>query len=172
MNIRHATVDDAERLAALILQVESESDYLLFEAGERKLAPEQQRSHLEAITNEDNATILLAETDEGELVGYLLARGGFARRNRHSVYIVIGLLAAFRGKGMGTMYIKRESEVNNHHDGESSGKAYDLRRSSLLSDARQILFSVKKLVQLRQLSSQANFFSTWHIPFLQQARQT
>ncbi|MED0658279.1 GNAT family N-acetyltransferase [Anoxybacillus ayderensis] len=105
MNIRHATVDDAERLAALILQVESESDYLLFEAGERKLTPEQQRSHLEAITNEDNATILLAETDEGELVGYLLARGGFARRNRHSIYIVIGLLAAFRGKGMGTMLL-------------------------------------------------------------------
>ncbi|KHF31038.1 Acetyltransferase YpeA [Anoxybacillus sp. BCO1] len=105
MNIRHATVDDAERLAALILQVESESDYLLFEAGERKLTPEQQRSHLEAITNEDNTTILLAETDEGELVGYLLARGGFARRNRHSVYIVIGLLAAFRGKGMGTMLL-------------------------------------------------------------------
>lgn len=75
MNIRHATVDDAKRLAALILQVESESDYLLFEAGERKLTPEQQRSHLEAITNEDNATILLAEMDEGELVVYLLARG-------------------------------------------------------------------------------------------------
>lgn len=79
MNIRYATVDDAKRLAALILQVESESDYLLFEAGERKLTPEQQRSHLEAITNEDNATILLAEMDEGELVGYLLARGGICK---------------------------------------------------------------------------------------------
>ncbi|GAC91685.1 hypothetical protein KN10_2121 [Anoxybacillus flavithermus NBRC 109594] len=47
------------------------------------------------------------------------------------------------------IYSKRESEVNNDHDGESSGKAYDLRHSSVLSDARRVLFSVKKLVQLR-----------------------
>jgi hypothetical protein len=41
MNVRHAMVDDAEELAHLILQVEKEAEFMLFEAGERALNPEQ-----------------------------------------------------------------------------------------------------------------------------------
>ena len=40
MKIRHATVDDAEPLAHLILRVEKEAEFMLFEAGERTLTPE------------------------------------------------------------------------------------------------------------------------------------
>ncbi len=102
MNVRHATVDDAEELAHLILQVEKEAEFMLFEAGERTLTPDLQRSQIEAMQNEENSTILVAEAD-GKLVGYLVARGGRARRNKHTVYIVIGMLASYRGKGIGTM---------------------------------------------------------------------
>jgi RimJ/RimL family protein N-acetyltransferase len=102
MNVRHATVDDAEELAHLIVQVEKEAEFMLFEAGERALTPEQQRNQIEAMMNEENSTILVAEADE-KLVGYLVARGGRARRNKHTVYIVIGVLASYRGKGIGTM---------------------------------------------------------------------
>ncbi|MED4968325.1 GNAT family N-acetyltransferase [Parageobacillus toebii] len=102
MNVRHATVDDAEELAHLILQVEKEAEFMLFEAGERTLTPDLQRSQIEAMQNEENSTILVAEAD-GKLVGYLVARGGRARRNKHTVYIVIGVLASYRGKGIGTM---------------------------------------------------------------------
>ncbi|AEH48046.1 GNAT family N-acetyltransferase [Parageobacillus thermoglucosidasius] len=102
MNIRHVTVDDAEALAHLILQVEKESEFMLFEAGERTLDAEQQRGQIEAMQNVENSTILVAEA-EGKLVGYLAARGGRARRNKHTVYIVIGVLASYRGKGVGTL---------------------------------------------------------------------
>lgn len=102
MNIRHVTVDDAEALAHLILQVEKESEFMLFETGERTLDAEQQRGQIEAMQNEENSTILMAEA-EGKLVGYLAARGGRARRNKHTVYIVIGVLASYRGKGVGTL---------------------------------------------------------------------
>ncbi|GCD82725.1 GNAT family N-acetyltransferase [Parageobacillus thermoglucosidasius] len=102
MNIRHVTVDDAEALAHLILQVEKESEFMLFEAGERTLDAEQQRGQIEAMQNVENSTILVAEA-EGKLVGYLAARGGRTRRNKHTVYIVIGVLASHRGKGVGTL---------------------------------------------------------------------
>ncbi|KYD26132.1 MULTISPECIES: GNAT family N-acetyltransferase [Bacillaceae] len=102
MNVRHATVDDAEPLAHLILRVEKEAEFMMFEAGERTLTPDLQRSQIEAMQNEENSTILVAEAD-GKLVGYLVARGGSARRNKHTVYIVIGVLASYRGKGIGTM---------------------------------------------------------------------
>lgn len=102
MKIKHATVDDAEALAHLILQVEKEAEFMLFEAGERTLDPDQQRGQIEAMQNEENSTILVAEA-EGKLVGYLVARGGRARRNKHTVYIVIGVLTSHRGKGVGTL---------------------------------------------------------------------
>jgi RimJ/RimL family protein N-acetyltransferase len=101
MQIRHITLNDAEKFVKLILQVERETDFMLFEANERKLTLDQQRSKIEAIQKEENSTILIAEV-EGNLVGYLVAIGGHARRNKHSVYLVIGILEQYRGKGIGT----------------------------------------------------------------------
>jgi RimJ/RimL family protein N-acetyltransferase len=115
VKIRHATVDDAEPLAHLILRVEKEAEFMLFEAGERTLTPEQQRSQIEAMQKESNSTILVAEAD-GKLVGYLVARGGRARRNKHTVYVAIGVLAQYRGKGVGTMLLTElECWARNHH---------------------------------------------------------
>ena len=60
MHIRQIDLDDAEKLVNLILQVESESDFMLFEAGERKLTPEQQRNRIVAMEEEENSTIFVA----------------------------------------------------------------------------------------------------------------
>src|SRR6202011_3858529 len=38
---------------------------------------------------------------DSQLVGYLEASGGKFRRNRHSAYIVIGILQEFTGQGIG-----------------------------------------------------------------------
>ncbi|WP_340003399.1 GNAT family N-acetyltransferase [Paenibacillus sp. FSL K6-0276] len=35
------------------------------------------------------------------MVGFLSVRGGSVRRNRHSAYIVIGILRQYQGKGIG-----------------------------------------------------------------------
>jgi RimJ/RimL family protein N-acetyltransferase len=114
MQIRHITPDDAEKFVNLILQVERESDFMLFEADERKLTPEQQRSQIEAIQKEENSTILVAEV-EGKLVGYLVARGGRARRNKHTVYLVIGILEQYGGKGIGTkLFTELENWAKEH----------------------------------------------------------
>ncbi|MGG4040951.1 N-acetyltransferase family protein [Bacillus smithii] len=115
MHIRQIDLDDAEKLVNLILQVESESDFMLFEAGERKLTPEQQRNRIEAMEKEENSTIFVAEA-EGDLIGYLIAIGGGARRNRHSVYLVVGILESYRGKGVGTrLFLALEKWAREHH---------------------------------------------------------
>lgn len=100
--IREIILEDAEKLANLIKQVESESEYMLFEASERKTTAQQIEKWIESIQKEDNSTIWIAE-NEGRLIGYLFAVGGKARRTKHSVYIVIGILKEHRGKGIGTM---------------------------------------------------------------------
>ena len=82
MIIRHIKPADAEALADLITQAENESDYMLFEPGERKTSAEAQRKRIEAIQKEDHSTIIAAEK-ENRLIGFVMAIGGAARRNKH-----------------------------------------------------------------------------------------
>jgi len=101
MIVREVKTSDAENLGVLIQQVDGSAQYMLWEEGERNLQPENQQKMIESLKNKDNSTILVAE-DGNRLVGYLLVIGGSARRNRHSCYIVIGILKEYRGKGVGS----------------------------------------------------------------------
>lgn len=97
---REIRVKDAENFINLIKEVENTSDFMLMEAGERKTTPEQQHKHIQQIEQQSNSTIFVAE-EEGKLIGYLLVIGGSVRRNRHSAYLVIGILQEYRGNGIG-----------------------------------------------------------------------
>lgn len=109
MFIREANVDDAEQLNQLIKQVESESIYMLMEAGERKTTVEQQRKRIEQFEQETNSTIFVAE-EADKLVGYLLAIGGSVKKTRHSAYLVIGILEEYRGQRIGTALFQSVDE--------------------------------------------------------------
>lgn len=101
MIIRQAQEQDSEKLARLIREVESTSDFMLLGPGERVFNPDAQRKMIKAFYAEHNSNIFLA-VSEDEIAGYLIARGGSADKNRHSAYIVIGILEDYRGKGVGT----------------------------------------------------------------------
>ena len=114
MLIREIKPDDAERLANLIKSVERESQYMLFESGERNTGPEQQRKRIEGMKEEGNSTIFVAEKND-ELVAYLFAIGGNAKRNKHSVYLVIGILSEYRGQGLGAKLFEKLQEWAMEH---------------------------------------------------------
>jgi RimJ/RimL family protein N-acetyltransferase len=118
MLIREIKPEDAESFVYLIKQVEAEAEFMLMEAGERKISPEQQRKRLEQMGKESNSTIFVAEQEGGKLLGYLVVIGGNARRTKHSVYLVIGILTQYRGLGIGTKLFKQLDEwatVHNIH---------------------------------------------------------
>ncbi|MBY7144891.1 GNAT family N-acetyltransferase [Virgibacillus sp. NKC19-3] len=102
MLIREIDTSDAETSARLIQQVEASSEYMLWEAGERNISLEQQEKMIASIGKKANSTIFVAENDDNELVGYLMAIGGDANRNKHAVYIVVGVSKGYRGRGVGT----------------------------------------------------------------------
>ncbi|MBY0098450.1 GNAT family N-acetyltransferase [Mesobacillus maritimus] len=101
MIIREIEIEDAKRFVTLINQVESESEFLLFESGERKLTVEQQEKRIEMMKHEGNSTIFVAE-ENSEFIGYLIVMGGQAIRNRHTAYLVIGIKGEYRGQGVGS----------------------------------------------------------------------
>lgn len=106
MMIRKAVPADAYQLADLMKHVE-ESDYMLFEPGERKTTAEQLEKRLSAAAEE--SVVLVAEV-ESELIGYLFAVGEGIRRKQHSVYIAIGIRENERGKGRGTRLFQAMEE--------------------------------------------------------------
>ena len=116
MLIREAKPEDAKRLFELMKQVETEAHFMLMEPEERKGSPEQQRVWLERMDKESNSTVLIAEQNDGQLVGYLVVIGGNAKRVRHSAYLVIGILNEFTGRGIGTNLFQKLEEWSIAHN--------------------------------------------------------
>ena len=109
MIIRTICEDDAEQFLSLRKQLDLETQFMLLEPGERNTPLEEQQAQIEILLREENQTIFVAEQDN-RLVGYLEASGGTFKRNRHCAYLVIGILQAFTGQGIGTQLFQRLEE--------------------------------------------------------------
>jgi RimJ/RimL family protein N-acetyltransferase len=101
MIIRKVRIEDVEQLLHLRMQLDNETQFMLFEPGERNIDLNEQRRQLEDTLSQEKQMIFVAEHN-GKLVGYLAAIGGKVLRTRHSAEIVIGILQEFTGQGIGT----------------------------------------------------------------------
>jgi ribosomal protein S18 acetylase RimI-like enzyme len=97
--------EDAGRLLAMQFQLDMETAYMMLEPGERDNSQEKLESHLKAAIS-NGSIILVAETNEEEIIGYVWAERGTPRRIRHSAYIVTGIREGYRGKGVGSSLFK------------------------------------------------------------------
>jgi RimJ/RimL family protein N-acetyltransferase len=109
MIIRTIRENDAEQFLNLCKQLDAETQFMMLEPDERKTTLEEQRTQIEILLRQENQTIFVAE-QVNQLVGYLAASGGKFIRNRHSAHIVIGILQAFTGQGIGTQLFQSLEE--------------------------------------------------------------
>ena len=108
MEIRIIRESDAEAYLSLRKQTLAETQFMLREPDELKKTGEQQREEIHTILTEGHHLVLVAEHN-GQLIGFLIGRRGQFRRNRHELYIVIGILQAVTGQGIGTkLFIEME----------------------------------------------------------------
>ena len=115
MIIRAIRVSDAEQFLNLCKKLDTETQFMILEPGERTTTVEQQQAQIERLLPAENRAIFVAEHD-GQLVGYLAAFGGEFKRNKHSVYIVIGILQDFTGQGIGTqLFLALEDWAHRQH---------------------------------------------------------
>jgi RimJ/RimL family protein N-acetyltransferase len=101
VRIREIEEADDSGFVELRKTLDSETRFMLREPGEQTMTVEEQRRWIKAIQARDNQTILVAE-DGGKLVGFLSAIGGEYRRRSRTVHVVIGILQAHSGRGLGT----------------------------------------------------------------------
>lgn len=105
MIIRKAEPKDALPLLKMLVQLDSEQKYMMYEPGERKTTPEELAQRIESV-DRSGSLMLVAESDS-KIVGFLSAEKGFAQRIRHSAYIVVGVLKEYNGRGIGTKLFDR-----------------------------------------------------------------
>ena len=100
MLIRTAQENDAGGVLELLLRLDEQTRFMMYEPGERPTSVELQAKTLRTLLASGNSTFLVAEED-GLPVGFLEATGGTFRRNRHVVHLVIGVLEEHAGRGIG-----------------------------------------------------------------------
>ena len=105
MKIRKSVIDDASGLVALFGKLDCETDFMMLEPGERKITIEKEQQQLRSIKESKNQEMFVAEI-EGSIVGFIMGRGGSANRNRHSLYIVVGVFQAYWGCGIGKQLMR------------------------------------------------------------------
>ena len=99
--IRSAEVKDAEPLLELFQQLDKESQFMLFEPGERPTTLDDQTLALQRFNQSHNQRIFVAEHDSA-LLGFVACIGNPWQRNRHVANCVIGVSQSWLGQGIGT----------------------------------------------------------------------
>nr|WP_265342322.1 GNAT family N-acetyltransferase [Aeromonas salmonicida] len=105
MTIRLANVEDAAALDHFFQQLDRETRFMLYEAGERPSDVEGQRQRLAAMQASLNQRMLLL-SQGGEVQGFAVLLGGNMHRNRHCGLVVMGLRPSARGQGWGERLLR------------------------------------------------------------------
>jgi RimJ/RimL family protein N-acetyltransferase len=97
---REAIPEDAQRLIAPFETLYAKTKFLLSEPGESIPLVERYAARIGEGSKAGSEFWFVAET-AGQLIGVCFARRGFAKRNRHSLFLVMGVLEAWSGRGIG-----------------------------------------------------------------------
>lgn len=99
--IRSAHGKDAAKVLATAREIIGERVYSVTTPEEYFIQLEEEIGFLESYRKDPNRLFIVAETEEREIVGTLDFAPGFLMRHRHWGEFGMGVLASFRGEGIG-----------------------------------------------------------------------
>jgi RimJ/RimL family protein N-acetyltransferase len=116
MIVRKLNINDGAKYRKLLYELDRQTSFMLYEAGERKTTIEEIKKRIRN-TNLSGGAIFVVENEEtGELLGFLAVHRGVLKRINHSGYIVVGLLEKARGKGFGTRLFENANRFAKDND--------------------------------------------------------
>ena len=109
MTIRPIGERGTDSFFRMLCRLDEETEYMMYEPGERQArAGGSSRLRDTVRAAQAGGDLLLAAADRNdEIVGFLWAERGKTNRVRHTAYIVVGILEAYRGQGLGTEFFRR-----------------------------------------------------------------
>lgn len=101
MSIRQAVFDETEQIIELLNHLDYETNFMLFEAGERKNKTNIQLQIKTLLSNSSNQVIFVAANSDNQLIGLIMGLGTQVNRQKHTLHIVIGVIQKFWFQGIG-----------------------------------------------------------------------
>ena len=106
MFIRPITLDDVENFYHMMCWLDEETEYMMYEPGERQLKSnnlDDLKERIEvAVSGED--FLMVAVNNNEEIVGYIWAERGKMNRISHTAYIITGIRKAYHRQGIGSKF--------------------------------------------------------------------
>ena len=100
MEIRKIRIEDADNYLDMLLNLDNETKFMMFEPGERSTDINIIKNIIEKSINGDD--LVLVATDEESIVGFISVQKGEYKRIKHTGYVVVGIREKYRGKGIGS----------------------------------------------------------------------
>ncbi|EPJ45230.1 MAG: hypothetical protein OFPII_29170 [Osedax symbiont Rs1] len=115
MDIRLVEITDAAALLVLFAKLDTETEFMLYEPGERKTTLAEQEKILTGFKQTSNKVMLIAEKAD-QVVGFCLIVGHCQARVSHVGSLVIGIVQQCTASGLGSqlmaLVLTRASEMN------------------------------------------------------------
>lgn len=109
MEIRPVSINDAEKFLEMQRKLDSETEYMLLKPEERTSDISYTKQFIEKIIY-TRSLLLIAENEKNKPVGYVLAQRSVYKKNQHLAYIVVGILKAYQGVGIGSHFFSLVDE--------------------------------------------------------------
>ena len=100
MEIKKIQMEDANNYLNMLLHLDNETKFMMFEPWERPTDINIIKNIIEKSINGDN--LILVAKDEENIVGFLSAQKGEYKRIKHTGYIVVGIREKYRNNGIGS----------------------------------------------------------------------
>lgn len=102
MDIRKIQREDANNYLEMLLNLDNETKFMMFEPGERPTDISIVKDRIEKSINGDN--LILVATEDEKIIGFLSVQRGIPRRIKHTGYVVVGIREKFRCQGIGSKF--------------------------------------------------------------------
>lgn len=105
MHIREAIPTDAAAVIALFDKLYGETNFLLYAPGEATPDEQEYARRIAEVAAKDKGVMFVAEAD-AELIGVIFGNRGTAKKSLHTLFLVMGVLQAWSGRGVGRALLK------------------------------------------------------------------
>ena len=100
MEIRKIQMEDAYNYLDMLLNLDNETKFMMFEPGERPTDINIAKNIIDKSINGDN--LVLVAIDGENIIGFLSVQKGGHKRIKHIGYVVVGIREKYRSMGIGS----------------------------------------------------------------------
>lgn len=108
MIIREIKMEDADNYLHMLLNLDNETKFMMFEPGERSTDINDIKNIIKESINGNNLILVAIENEN--IIGFLSLERGVPKRIKHTGYIVVGIRSNFRGIGIGSKLFSKLDE--------------------------------------------------------------